>query len=158
MDIPVSFYDTPITFPKTSYFDQIDQNFGQGIGASIQIPIYQNGRTRLNVERARLGVLTAQMQQIQTQQTLKNDIQTSIANARAARLTLDAAQKTFDATDIAYQNTVKRHALGTINTLDLTTARNNRDIAETDLTVAKYDYVFKLKILDFYLGKPLNMN
>ncbi|MFN0175249.1 MAG: TolC family protein [Saprospiraceae bacterium] len=147
-----------ITFPKVNYFDQIDQNFGQGIGASIQIPIYQNGRTRLNVERARLGVLTAQMQQIQTQQTLKNDIQTSIANARAARLTLDAAQKTFDATDIAYQNTVKRHALGTINTLDLTTARNNRDIAETDLTVAKYDYVFKLKILDFYLGKPLNMN
>jgi len=157
-DVPVSFYETPVSFTKTSYFDQIDQNFGQGIGASIQIPIYQNGRTRLNVERARLGVLTAQMQQIQTQQTLKNDIQTSIANARAARLTLDAAQKTFDATDIAYQNTVKRHTLGTINTLDLTTARNNRDIAETDLTVAKYDYVFKLKILDFYLGKPLNMN
>ncbi len=157
-DVSVSFYDTPISFPKTTYFDQIDQNFGQGIGASIQIPIYQNGRTHLNVERARLGVLTAQMQQIQTQQSLKNDIQTAIANARAARLTLDAAQKTFDATDIAYENTVKRHALGTINTLDLTTARNNRDIAETDLTVAKYDYVFKLKILDFYLGKPLNMN
>jgi outer membrane protein len=98
------------------------------------------------------------MQQIQTQQALKNDIQTAIANARAAQLTLDAAQKTFDATEIAYQNTVKRHALGTINTLDLTTALNNRDIAETDLTVAKYDYVFKLKVLDFYLGKPLKMN
>jgi len=157
-DVPVSFYNTPVSYPKTPYFDQIDQNFGQGIGASIQIPIYQNGRTRLSVERARLGVLTTQMQQIQTQQTLKNDIQTAIANARAARQTLEAAQKTFDATDIAYQNTVKRHTLGTINTLDLTTARNNRDIAETDRTVAKYDYVFKLKILDFYLGKPLTMN
>ncbi|MDO8366149.1 MAG: TolC family protein [Saprospiraceae bacterium] len=157
-DIPVSYYYIPVTFPKTTYFDQIDQNFGQGIGASIQIPIYQNGRTRLNVERARLGVLTSQMQQIQTQQLLKNDIQTAIANARAARLTLEAAQKTFDATEIAYQNTVKRHTLGTINTLDLTTARNNRDIAETDRTVAKYDYIFKLKILDFYLGKPLNMD
>ncbi len=145
-------------YPKTPYFTQIDQNFGQGFGLSINIPIYQNGRTRLSVERARLGVLTSQMQQIQTQQTLKNDIQTAIANARAARLTLDAAQKTFDATDIAYQNTVKRHTLGTINTLDLTTARNNRDIAENDRTVAKYDYVFKLKILDFYLGKPLTMN
>lgn len=146
-----------ITYPKLSYGSQIDQNFGQGIGASIQIPVYQNGRTRLSVERARLGVLTAQMQQIQTQQTLKNDIQTAIANARAARLTLDAAQKTFEATDIANTNTVKRHALGTINTLDLTTARNNRDIAENDLVVAKYDYVFKLKILDFYLGKPLEL-
>jgi outer membrane protein len=121
------------------------------------VPIYQNGRTRLSVERARLGVLTAQMQQIQTQQTLKNDIQTAIANARAARLTLEAAQKTMDATEIAYQNTTKRHTLGTINTLDLTTSRNNRDIAENDLVVAKYDYIFKLKILDFYLGKPLKM-
>jgi len=147
-----------ITYPDLNYFNQIDKNFGQGIGASISIPIYQNGRTSLNVERARLGVITSQMQQIQTQQALKNDIQTAIANARAAQLTLDAAQKTFDATEIAYQNTVKRHALGTINTLDLTTALNNRDIAETDLTVAKYDYVFKLKVLDFYLGKPLNMN
>lgn len=159
VDVPIRQYSpSSITYPNVKYFDQVDQNFGQGIGASISIPIYQNGRTRLNVERARLGVLTSQMQQIQTQQTLKNDIQTAIANARAARLTLDAAQKTFDATDIANQNTVKRHALGTINTLDLTTARNNRDIAETDLTVAKYDYVFKLKILDFYLGKPLKMN
>lgn len=146
-----------ISYPKVSYFDQIDNNFGQGLGASIQIPIYQNGRTRLSVERARLGVLTAQMQQIQTQQTLKNDIQTAIANARAARLTLEAAQKTMEATEIAYQNTTKRHTLGTINTLDLTTARNNRDIAENDLVVAKYDYIFKLKILDFYLGKPLKM-
>ncbi len=157
-DIPVRYYNVPVDFPKTTYFNQLDQNFGQGIGASINIPIYQNGRTRLNVERARLGMLTTQMQQVQTQQTLKNDIQTAIANARAARLTLDAAEKTFDATDIAYQNTVKRHALGTINTLDLATARNNRDIAENDRTVAKYDYVFKLKILDFYLGKPLNLN
>jgi outer membrane protein len=159
VDVEIRNYEpSSVTFPKVAYFDQVDQNFGQGIGASIQIPIYQNGRTRLSVERARLGVLTAQMQQVQTQQTLKNDIQTAIANARAARLTLDAAQKTFDATDIAYENTVKRHTLGTINTLDLTTARNNRDIAETDLTVAKYDYIFKLKILDFYLGKPLRMD
>ncbi len=147
-----------VSYSKVNYFDQIDQNFGQGVGASVRIPIYQNGRTSLNVERARLGVLTSQMQQVQTQQTLKNDIQTAIANARAARLSLEAAQKTFDATDIAYQNTVKRHALGTINSLDLTTARNNRDIAETDSVVAKYDYIFKLKILDFYLGRPLTMN
>jgi outer membrane protein len=157
-DVTLRQYEFSVSFPKLSYFDQIRNNFGQGIGASISVPVYQNGRTRLNVERARLGLITAQMQQVQTQQTLKNDIQTAIANARAAKLTLEAARKTFEATDIAFQNTVKRHALGTINTLDLTTARNNRDIAEVDMVVAKYDYIFKLKILDFYLGKPLKMD
>ena len=110
------------------------------------------------MERARLGVLTAQMQQTQARQTLKNDIQTAIANARAARQQLDASQKTFDATSIAIQTTEKRHALGADNALDFTTAKNNRDIAENDLVVAKYDYLFKLKILDFYEGKPLKMD
>jgi outer membrane protein len=98
------------------------------------------------------------MQQTQTRQTLKNDIQTAIANARAARQQLEASQKTFDATAIAFQNTEKRHALGAVNALDLTTAKNNRDIAENDLVVAKFDYIFKLKILDFYEGKELKMN
>jgi outer membrane protein len=136
----------------------LDQNFGQGVGISLNVPIYQNGRTRLSVERARLGVLTAQMQQTQTRQTLKNDIQTALANARAARQQLNASQKTFEATSIAFQNTEKRHTLGAVNTLELTTAKSNRDIAENDLVVAKYDYLFKLKILDFYAGKKLELN
>lgn len=148
----------PQNIRTVKYLDQMDQNFGQSVGLSISIPIYQNGRVRLNVERARLGVLTAQLQQNQTRQQLKNDIQTAIANARAGRKQLEAAQKSFDANQIAYQNTVKRHELGAVNTLDLTTAKNNLDIAENDLTVARYDYLFKLKILDFYQGKPLKIN
>lgn len=148
----------PRDINTVKYLDQIDQNFGQSVGLNVSIPIYQNGRVRLSVERARLGVLSARLQQNQVRQQLKNDIQTAIANARAGRKQLEAAQKTFDATQIAFQNTEKRHALGAVNTLDLTTAKNNLDIAENDLTVAKYDYLFRLKILDFYEGKPLMLN
>lgn len=157
-DVTIQQYIQDYEYPRIPYFTQIDQNFGQSVGLNISIPIYQNGRIRLNVERARLNVLNAQLQQNQTRQQLKNDIQTAIANARAARKQLDAAQKTFDATKIAFENTQKRHQLGAVNTLDLTTARNNLDIAENDLTVARYDYLFKLKILDFYEGKPLKLN
>ncbi|MCC7244567.1 MAG: TolC family protein [Saprospiraceae bacterium] len=153
--VEVSFPEAIIEASKIPYGKQIEQNFGQGIFMSMNIPIYQNGRTRLNVERARLGVLTAELQKNQAQQQLKNDIQTAIANARAARRQLEAAQKTNDAMQTAFQNTEKRHAIGTVNSLDLVTARNNRDIAENDLVVARYDYLFKLKILDFYLGKPI---
>ena len=79
------------------------------------------------------------------------------SNARSARLQMIAAQKTVDATRIAYENTEKRHSLGAVNTLELTTAKNNFDIAENDLIVAKYDYLFRLKILDFYQGKALGL-
>jgi len=158
MDIPIAFYEPEYTVKRVPYFDQIDRNFGQGLGLNISIPIYQNGRTRLSVERAKLGILNAQLQDNQTRQRLKNDIQTAIANARSAQKQLDAAQKTVDATRIAFSNMEKRHALGAINTLNLSTAKNNLDIAETDLIVAKYDYLFKLKILDFYEGKKIQLD
>jgi outer membrane protein len=140
------------------YLRQLDQTFGQGIGVSLNVPIYQNGSVRLGVERARLNLQNAQLQNNQTQQQLKNDIQTALNNARAARRQLDAAQKSYEANQIAYTNMEKRHALGAVNTLDLNTAKNNMDIAENDLIIAKYDYVFRLKIIDFYQGKPLIMN
>ena len=151
------FPETPVDYKNVTYFNQLDQNFGQGIGVQISIPIYQNNRVRLSVERARLNLVNAQLQQNQTRQQLKNDIQTAIANARSARKQLDAAQKTYTAMQAAFNNTDKRHSLGAVNALELTTAKTNLDNAENDVLVAKYDYLFKLKILDFYQGKELRL-
>jgi outer membrane protein len=91
-------------------------------------------------------------------QQLKNDIQTAIANARSAKRQLAAAEKTLEAQTNAYANTEKRYSIGAANTFEMTTAKNNLDIAQNDLTVAKYDYLFRLKIIDFYLGKPITLD
>jgi outer membrane protein len=156
--ILVSFYNEESFLRKLPYFTQLDRNFGQGFGINMNIPIYQNGRTRLSVERARLNVISAQLQENSVKQQLKNDIQTAIANARAGQKQLEAARKSVEATRIAFTNMEKRHQLGAVNTLDLTTAKNNLDIAENDLLLAKYDYLFRLKILDFYQGKNLKLD
>ncbi len=140
------------------YFDQIKDNFGQNIGASLRIPIYSNGTNAINVQRAQVGILNAQVQSDLTKQQLKNDVQQAIASAKAARLTLDASQKANDAAKVAFENADKRFRLGTINNLQLLTARNTYDIAETNLSVAKYDYLFRLKILDFYLGNEIKLD
>ncbi len=158
LEIPGQQTQIPVNVRRVPYFDQLNQNFGQSVGVSVSIPIYQNGRTRLSVERANLGFLNAQLQQNQTRQTLKNDIQTAIANVRAAARQFDAAQRTLNFTTLTFENMQKRYTVGAVNSFDLTTAQNNRDIAENDMVVAKYDYLFKLKILDFYLGKPLSLN
>jgi outer membrane protein len=149
--------DVPVQFPTMTYFKQIRRNFGQSIFASVNIPLYQNGRVRLNVERAKLNLLNAQLQQTQAEQQLKSNIQTAIASARAAKKQLDAAQKSFAASELAFQNMEKRQAIGAVNALDLSTARNNMSIAENNLVVARYDYIFRLKILDFYEGKVLDL-
>lgn len=158
LQIPGQQIQVPVNVQRVPYFDQLNQNFGQSVGLNVNIPIYQNGRTRLSVERANLALLNAQLQQNQTRQQLKTDIQTAIANARAASQQYEAAQQTLNFTTLAFQNMERRYTVGAANSFELTTAQNNRDIAENDMVVAKYDFLFKLKILDFYLGKPLSLN
>ncbi len=67
------------------------------------------------------------------------------------------AQRTFEAMQAAFANVDKRHSLGAANSLELTTAKTNFDNAENDLINARYDYLFRLKILDFYQGKELRL-
>ena len=150
-------YSSVSNFPSDPYFDQLDKNFGQTIGAAVNIPIYNNHQTSINVENARLGIINSEVQYKQSKQQLKADVQTAIANAKAAETELAAAQKSLEAARAAYDNADKRHKLGAVNTLELTTAKTNLDTAELNLVRAKYDYVFRLKIIDFYLGRELKL-
>ncbi len=154
----IQFQSQEFTFKDNPFFDQLDQNFGQSIGLSLQVPIYNNGRNRINIQRAQVGILNAKVQSDQTKQQLKNDVQAAIANARAGRRILEASERATEAAQIAFENAEKRFQLGAINNLQLLTARNNYDIAQTNLIVAKYDYLFRLKILDFYLGREITLD
>lgn len=145
-------------FENIPFRTQLDRNFGQSVGLSLNVPIYNNGRNSINAERAEVGILTAKLQSDLTKQQLKVDVQNAIAGARAAERSMRAAQSSVEATLAAFQNAEKQFELGAINTFQYTTARNNLDMAEIELTVAKYDYLFRLKIIDFYLGKELRLD
>lgn len=142
---------------KTPYIDQLSNNFGQGINVSVQVPIFEQGRNRINIARAKLGVERELLRQETNKQQLKTDIMNAIANARAAQKSYEAAQKTYEAQKAAFEATEKRFSIGNANSFELSQAKINLDAAETDVTFSKYDFIFKLKIVDFYEGKPLNM-
>ncbi|MCB0571234.1 MAG: TolC family protein [Phaeodactylibacter sp.] len=148
----------PVDYQNIPYDTQIRDNFGQTVGLSLGIPIYSNHRNRINVERARLNVLNTQVANRQLRQQLKTDVQRAIADARAARESLQAAQRSVDAAQAAFDNADKRFRLGAINSLEYTTARNNLDRAQVDVIRAKYQYLFNLKVVDFYLGRPINLD
>ncbi len=146
----------PTGFPNLSYFDQLNENLGQNLGLNVQIPIYNNHNNRTNVERAKLNVISAQYAAEQTKQQLKTEIQTAIANAKAGRLNHEAANLAYYATKAAFDNAEKRYQLGTINSFDFANARTNLDSAQIEVIRSKYDYIFRLKIVDFYTGKKLS--
>ncbi len=160
-NVPVSlveFSQQGITFPKKSYFDQLNENFGQTVGLSLRVPIYNNHRNTIAVERARLGVLNQEVLNRQAEQTLKTNIQQAIANARAAKLSYQASLRSVEAAQASYDNAKKRFDLGGINSLDFTNTRILLDQSQVTLIQAKYQYLFNLKVVDFYLGRPLNLN
>lgn len=157
--------DAVIEFPSEipmpqdyPYFDQLTDNFGQSIGASLNIPIYSNHRNKINIERARLNVINQELQGLQVRQNLKTDVQRAIADARASQRSLEAARVAVDAAETAYENAQRRFDLGAINSLEFTTARNNLDQARIRLLRARYSYVFNVKRVEFYQGKAITLD
>ena len=147
-----------VNFPDADYFTQLSSNFGQNIGFNVSIPIYNNHRNKIAIQRAELNIITTEITNKQVKQQLKSSVQLALSNARAAKKTYEASLRSVEALQDAYNNADKRFQLGAINTFEYTTSKNQLDQAKIDLIVAKYDFVFKLKVVDFYTGKPLKMD
>lgn len=140
------------------YFNQLDNNLGQTIGVRVNLPIYNRGVNEIAIERARLNVLNAEMANKQAKQALQADVQNAIAGARAAKAQLEVSQIALDAAKASFTNAEKMYDLGAINTLEYTNAKTNLDTAELDVVRAKYEYAFRIKVIDFYLGKELTID
>lgn len=150
--------NVPTGYATTPFFDQYDNNLGYGFSLSLQIPIYNHSSARAAVSRAKIQIEQQELSSEQIKQTLKTDIQNALAAARAAREALDAANRAFDAASIAYTNAERKFGLGAINNYDFISARNRLDTAKVNRTIAKYDYLFKAKIIEYYLGRGLTLD
>jgi outer membrane protein len=157
---PVSLQFESPTFNtnKINYPDQINQNLGYGFGISLQVPIYNQGRSKANLDLAKLDVVRSDIANKQVKNQLKTDVQRAVTDAKAAKKQYEAALRTAEATGAAYQDTEKRFNLGVANNFEFITAQNNRDQADVDLIIAKYDFIFKSKVLDYYQGKRITLN
>jgi outer membrane protein len=151
------FEDIPQIPEAYPYFDQIGDNFGQSFGAQLSVPIYNRHQNIIAVEQARVSALNREVTNQQQIQQLKTDVERAVQNAKASLESLEAAERSLEAARIAYDNAQKRFNLGAINTLQLTTARNTLDQAQASFTQARYQYIFDLKTVDFYLGKELTL-
>ncbi|NND06922.1 MAG: TolC family protein [Saprospiraceae bacterium] len=152
-------FDQPIfDFQKVSYLDQINENLAYGLGLNLAVPIYNQGRSKANLQLAQLDVVRTEISNQQLKNDLRANVERAITDVKAGKKQYEAAVSTVEATRAAYQDTEKRFGLGVANSLEFVTAQNNRDQAETNLLIAKYDYLFRLKVLDFYQGKKLTLN
>jgi outer membrane protein len=145
------------SYANIPYFSQLDQNFRQSVGLSVSVPILNGGVLRTNYERSKLNLKNYQLQKEADDQKLKqdiykayNDVVTSMAKFSATSKQVETAQRAFDFA-------TKRYGVGLLNTIDLITTQNNLFGAQLQRLLAQYDYVFKMKVLEFYKGQGLKL-
>lgn len=139
------------------FWDQLEDNASTSVMFNLSIPIFNGWQVRHSISNARVGVLNAQYElQLQENQLYK-DIQTAHADAVAAWKKYQAARKTVESMQESFKYTNKKFEVGLVNSIEFNTAKNNLIRAQSELLQAKYEYIFKTRILDFYQGKPLKI-
>ena len=142
-------------YGKISYFNQLNQNFRQSVGISINVPILNGGSLRTAWQRSKLNVQQVMLQKEQNSLTLKQDIYKAYNDAVSALEKFHADKKSVETSEKAYDFAKKRYDLGLLSTYDLLNSQNTVQTAKTQLLYTQYDYVFKMKLLEFYRGKGL---
>jgi outer membrane protein len=144
-------------FFANPYFTQLSDNFNNGVGINISIPIFNGNSARINWQKQKLNVKSLTLQQDLDNMTLKQDIYTAYTDAMTALQKFNASAKAVEAAQKAYDFSQKRYNAELLNTIDLIISQNNLFRARIEQLSAQYDYVFKMKVLEFYKGQGIKL-
>lgn len=157
LELPFPIVEEPGVYETMSFQDQFTNNLNQSIFFSLSLPIFNGFGIETNIDRAEVDVLSAQLAKEQTSQSLTQTVEQSWADARAAQRTFEANDRALEAATLAMTNAEARFEAGAISALEYADARTRLDNARINALRTQYDFVFKTRILDFYLGRPLSL-
>ncbi len=140
-----------------TYFGQLNQNLAEQVGLSVNVPILNGGILKTNYQKSKLNIRNSELQLESDNLTLKQNIYQAYNAAVTALQKFQANKITVDATKRSYDYAQKRYNVGLLNTIDLLTNQNNYFKATIDLLSSQFDYVFKMKVLEFYKGLGLKL-
>ncbi len=137
---------------------QLEDNISYSVSLGLSIPIFNGLSSRGNHQRAKIQAERAEIIAEETRQNLRQNVELAYSDAIAASKTYNASIKQVASLEEAFRAAQKSYNLGAINNYDYQVASNNLFRAKSDLLQAKYNYIFTLKVIDFYLGKPLSLD
>lgn len=150
---PVSSYVTRIV----PYGKQLNNNANESFGFRLTIPIFNGLQSNIAFQNAKLNAQNAYYNYQLSELNLRKTIQQAYADALASLKNYQAVKKSVVALRESFNYTQSKFDVGMATSLDYNTAKTNLEKAESNLVQAKYTYVFKAKVLDFYEGKPLKL-
>lgn len=144
-------------YEKKPLSSQFKDNVNKSFGLTLSVPIFNNLQTYTNITRAKINMESAKLKRDQAVLDLERTIQQSYTDAVGALKKYNATEKSLLALRESFKYTEQRFNVGMTNSVDYNTKKNTVLKAESDLLQAQFDYIFKLKVLDFYMGKPISI-
>jgi outer membrane protein len=155
---PVYAYQNNIIgIDKVNFGNQLNRYFGQSVGLNLSVPLFNAHQARTQWERAKINVRQTQLQDDQEKQTLRSNVYISYQDAFSALQKYNSSKKSVAVSEKALEYAQKRYDVGLLGTLDLITTRNNVFTAKIQELSNHYEYVFKLKVLEFFKGQGIRL-
>ncbi len=148
----------PITGDLIPFKDQLWINDGISFGGQINIPVLNGFNTKNNIKRSQIQLEQAKLQFEQDKLDLENTINQAYVDVETFGKAYEAAQKTLDARQLALDYAKERYDVGLMNAFDYGQAQARLDDAAAEVIRTKYEYIFRIKILEFYFGLPIVLN
>ncbi len=142
---------------ERTFFQQYKDNFGQNLGLSVNIPIFNKGITKLQVDQSKLNEELAKNSLEQQKQSVRQNVQKAKFDADANYEIYLASLETAKSTQLSLDFAEKSYTAGRTTIFDLNVARNNYANAQGSVAQAKYNYLFSVKLLNFYAGIPITL-
>jgi len=151
---PMYSYQTSSVQP---FGKQFKDNINKTVGLNLSVPIFNGWQTQTAIKRARINLMNQKINYDNIKIQLRKNVQQSYADAVAAQKKHNASINAQKAQSENLKYAQQRYDLGAINTVEFNDAKTRYAKAESDLLQAKYEYIFRIKILEFYQGKPLTI-
>ncbi len=145
----------PILSGPLPFFDQFSNNKGHNFGVQLNIPILNGFSAKNNLDRNKIALDRSKINEKQAVLDLERNVYTAITNAKSALNAYEAATAAFEARKEAFNYAKEKFAVGMMNSFDYTQSQTLFTNAQSEVLRTKYDYIFKVKIVEFYFGIPI---
>ncbi len=146
---------TNVLDTEADFVSQLNNQKAHAFTLNLGIPIFSRYQNKTAVARSRIQEENSKLGLEQAKLDLESNIQRAFTDAQAAFKAFVAAEKSLKSQELAFENAQDRYNIGVMNSFELEQSRVRFINAESSLINAKYDFVFKTKVLDFYMGKSL---
>jgi outer membrane protein len=146
---------SPVLGKPDSLFNQFSDNKGHNFGVQLTVPVFNGFSAKNNIERSKVAFERTKIAKQQAELDLERNVHTAITDAKGAFNSYESAQTALEARTEAYNYAKEKYAVGMMNSFDFNQAQTLYLNAQSEVLRTKYDYIFKIKLVEFYFGIPI---